>query len=266
MTHAYGLPENPTPQSIFDKVATHLFEQGRPALNGNSCAYRGEEGRVCAIGCLITDEQYDRRMESKAGYAVLRDHPLQDLRPFDELLDELQVVHDRPAHRNEDGTFDLEILSAKLLGVAEKHGLKPYAALRITEAEFDALLKAREILAQPELPAGYSFNMRTWARFEHECGTACCIGGTMGLLMADAFDVVIAGGTAVDDLPREQRLVVRGINKHGPQSDAFDPLFFPGRGGGNPEAHWDKYTAAQGVQAIDEFLAGKRQPWAFSNV
>lgn len=48
-------------QEVFTKVATHLLKQGRRALfaekNGfRSCAYRGDNGTKCAVGCLIKDE------------------------------------------------------------------------------------------------------------------------------------------------------------------------------------------------------------------
>lgn len=37
-------------------IAEHLIVQGVQALNdGGGCAYRGEEGRSCAVGCLLDD-------------------------------------------------------------------------------------------------------------------------------------------------------------------------------------------------------------------
>lgn len=53
-----------TNQEIFDKVATHLLSQGkRSALGGVGCAYRGDGGLQCAIGCLIPDELYRYELE-----------------------------------------------------------------------------------------------------------------------------------------------------------------------------------------------------------
>jgi hypothetical protein len=53
-----------TDQEIFDTVAKHLLAQGERAITENgACAYRGVEGRKCAIGCLIPDEVYDPNME-----------------------------------------------------------------------------------------------------------------------------------------------------------------------------------------------------------
>jgi hypothetical protein len=56
-------------QEIFDIVATHLFAQGERSMvdkaTGYSvvCAYRGVEGRSCAVGCLIPDDLYSTDME-----------------------------------------------------------------------------------------------------------------------------------------------------------------------------------------------------------
>lgn len=54
-----------TKQEIFDKVATHLLTQNAKSMNASGCAYRGAEGRKCAIGCLIPDEDYTPRLEGK---------------------------------------------------------------------------------------------------------------------------------------------------------------------------------------------------------
>lgn len=58
-----------TPREIFDHVAAHLLAQGRPALrrterhNFKQCAYRGDDGCRCAVGCLITDPNYGPELE-----------------------------------------------------------------------------------------------------------------------------------------------------------------------------------------------------------
>lgn len=87
-----------TPQEIFDKVATHLFAQGEMAMDPNTdtCRYRTQDGKKCAIGCLIPDELYDQRME---GCSVSGLVGAKFLLPsfFNEnihFLDNLQRVHD----------------------------------------------------------------------------------------------------------------------------------------------------------------------------
>lgn len=60
-----------TNQQIFDKVATHLLKQGAKSQQHTgeqpTCAYRGENGMMCAVGCLIKDEDYRPAFE---GYGV----------------------------------------------------------------------------------------------------------------------------------------------------------------------------------------------------
>lgn len=92
-------------QQIFDTVATHLLTQNRKSINeinGNSgvCAYRGNNGASCAVGCLIPDAAYKSSMETKTiHYKQVKDV----LRPVIgrmtvqkvALLWDLQKIHDR---------------------------------------------------------------------------------------------------------------------------------------------------------------------------
>jgi len=89
---------------IFNTVKTHLLQQNSQSLlenpNRKVCAYRGTEGRMCAVGCLIKDEYYDSGLERKR----VR-HPdvrkalgssgisIDDIMTRDLLFD-LQAVHD----------------------------------------------------------------------------------------------------------------------------------------------------------------------------
>lgn len=58
-------------QEIFNTVATHLLTQNArsmgtaPQMEGRGCLYRGENGRMCAVGCLIKDEFYDPILENE---------------------------------------------------------------------------------------------------------------------------------------------------------------------------------------------------------
>lgn len=65
-------------QEMFDTVVKHLLSQkkrsmGRFAsqaeeldlMDDSMCAYRGENGLKCAIGCLIPDDLYDPKMEGQ---------------------------------------------------------------------------------------------------------------------------------------------------------------------------------------------------------
>lgn len=96
-------------QEVFNKVATHLFTQGRQAadedshgLGGISCRYRASDGTRCAVGVLIPDEVYDSEMEGQDVGSLLLGlgdvspaYPaLTWLVPLRSLLDNLQDVHD----------------------------------------------------------------------------------------------------------------------------------------------------------------------------
>lgn len=49
-----------TEQEVFDQVATHLLKQNKRAINDrDGCGYRGKDGTKCAVGCLISDEEYN---------------------------------------------------------------------------------------------------------------------------------------------------------------------------------------------------------------
>ena len=49
-------------QEIFDKVVTHLRQQGRPAIDPGTkhCQYRVEDGTKCAVGCLLDEWAWER--------------------------------------------------------------------------------------------------------------------------------------------------------------------------------------------------------------
>ncbi len=63
----YGIHPDATAQEVFDKVARHLFAQGKRAMRpgGKSCGYRGAEKTACAAGCLVADADYTPRMENE---------------------------------------------------------------------------------------------------------------------------------------------------------------------------------------------------------
>lgn len=51
---------------ISEKIRDHLTKQKALSKSDTGfCAYRGEEGRTCAVGCLITDEFYNPAAENK---------------------------------------------------------------------------------------------------------------------------------------------------------------------------------------------------------
>jgi hypothetical protein len=86
-----------TVQEAFDKIVLHLATMDRRSrthsyihADGEVCAYRGDDGRKCAIGALIPDELYDRSFDVDG-------MPVTDFR-IEAVLDqvvEYDTTHDR---------------------------------------------------------------------------------------------------------------------------------------------------------------------------
>jgi hypothetical protein len=56
--------------------------------------YRGLNGQMCAVGCLISDDQYDPAMEGASAVQLLQRFPSLGLSEHSSLLLALQCVHD----------------------------------------------------------------------------------------------------------------------------------------------------------------------------
>ena len=89
---------------VFNYVIDHLRRQGTPSMIGpvggsSSCAYRGGGGAMCAVGALITDDEYNPAWENKRVCDLLEKNLLPPalaarLKPHEEMLQELQNFHD----------------------------------------------------------------------------------------------------------------------------------------------------------------------------
>lgn len=56
-----------TKQEIFNTVCKHLIDQGQTSKGDDYyCAYRGDNGLKCAVGCLIKDECYSPTLEGSS--------------------------------------------------------------------------------------------------------------------------------------------------------------------------------------------------------
>lgn len=89
-------------QQLFDKVATHLLTQMKQSKDGQSCVYRSPNGNKCAVGCLITDEYYSRRLEGfNVNDDAVKDAVIGSVGRLSEasfnMLYHLQAVHDEYA-------------------------------------------------------------------------------------------------------------------------------------------------------------------------
>ncbi len=101
-TKAAAIPVEMKPltrQAIFDKVATHLLTQKKKSLvkiNEGSyiaaCAYRGDNGTMCAVGCLLTDNDIKLVKEGDSSDVVCE--TITRLGDFRDILYELQHLHD----------------------------------------------------------------------------------------------------------------------------------------------------------------------------
>jgi len=87
-------------QKTFNKVARHLLEQGERASDMGTCRYRDGNGRSCAVGCLIPDDEYTPGFEGDIvsfdeGVSVPLIVKYLKSRGFNlELLGDLQDLHD----------------------------------------------------------------------------------------------------------------------------------------------------------------------------
>lgn len=61
-----------TLQGQFDKMVEHMAAQKERAKDDYGCQYRTDDGRACAIGCLISDE----KAKGLVGSVTMRWHTL----------------------------------------------------------------------------------------------------------------------------------------------------------------------------------------------
>ena len=90
-----------TPQQIFDTIAEHLKHQNVRAYDvvAGACMYRDPDGRMCAVGCLISDEAYDSELEDKKAHhpailAALSKSGIDTDKDVIEMLSQWQLIHD----------------------------------------------------------------------------------------------------------------------------------------------------------------------------
>ena len=94
---AYKALEGRTYKEVFELVRTHLLAQKAPSLSSDGdamCMYRGSYGRKCAIGCLISDEDYNTDMEGSCVDNVIYVNGDVIYDPYIEMLASLQTLHD----------------------------------------------------------------------------------------------------------------------------------------------------------------------------
>jgi hypothetical protein len=150
--------------------------------------------------------------------------------------------------------------------MAKKKALHEKLGIRF--AELGALYGVRAMLIAKDLipkktievcSNTHSFNMSTAGEVK-ECGSVGCIGGNMAIIMG-----ITSFGDVAAYVHNHQYL-----RKYLPTeccSEALTSLFFPDANTRGSESaqipiEWSDFTVKQTLQAIDNFLAGKKRPWA----
>lgn len=125
---------------IFNHVVDHLRKQGTKSVVNfaGMCAYRGDGGTMCAVGALITDDEYRRFFEGSTIQIVISDRmkDIEDIsdeflvtnslknriKPNLEMLMDLQIFHDSKL-KYEDGNFSISSEIA-VAGLRKKWNIK----------------------------------------------------------------------------------------------------------------------------------------------
>lgn len=88
-------------QGAFDKAVRGILAQGRRSFSiGNGvCLYRSGDGCKCAVGHLISDEEYNKEFESLGAINLIERFEISSLKPFCfkegfDFIGDLQSVHD----------------------------------------------------------------------------------------------------------------------------------------------------------------------------
>ena len=101
-----------TAQEVFDVCALHLLTQNKRAVgSGGDCVYRSPCGLKCAIGVLISDEEYTENMEESDVHKLTEGT---NSEPHRRLLNALQYLHDED---------DLDLWTDGLIRLANTYGL-----------------------------------------------------------------------------------------------------------------------------------------------
>lgn len=98
---------------VFNHVIEHLRKQGTKSLvhHEDMCAYRGDGGTMCAVGCLITDDEYSSSFEENTVDILVQEglpnsSLMARIEPNLDMLSELQYFHDSDL-KYEDGHFSM---------------------------------------------------------------------------------------------------------------------------------------------------------------
>ncbi len=112
-----------TAQEVFDTVVQHLIDQGsRCTTPSGYCLYRTDDGRKCAIGCLLDEPHLELALHNGGDIIDIRTILPQELRQHYYLLQRLQRAHDAKV-REKCPTAAAGELRKRLRHVAKRGGL-----------------------------------------------------------------------------------------------------------------------------------------------
>lgn len=87
-----------TKQEIIDHVYPFIMSQGQASNDDGDCYYRSPHGKMCAVGCLLAEDEYRVDMEHNGVFEI---NLPERLKSHMSLLAELQALHDnwKPCHK-----------------------------------------------------------------------------------------------------------------------------------------------------------------------
>lgn len=116
-----------TKQEIFDIVWNSIISQGGPSVNTfNGCAYRGNNGRKCAAGWLIPDEDYNTNYEGQVVSRYIKNSVTDYFKSRD--LDicfiiKLQGIHDNTWCKNDSDEEFIDLWKRQMYDLAQNEKL-----------------------------------------------------------------------------------------------------------------------------------------------
>lgn len=120
-------------QQVFDHVSEHLMKQGRRSIAEEGsladCQYHGTEGRMCAAGCLMADDEYNSDWEGRSWGALVDWKFVPNAHTA--LIIKLQDAHDQ--NMSDVGRTWREYILGPLMYIANEHKL----SLDALHAAFD---------------------------------------------------------------------------------------------------------------------------------
>lgn len=116
------MPKPESMQDAYNKIRTYfsrpdaVIAVSETTDYGSRCLYKTEEGNKCAIGCLLSDDEYDERFEGLNASEVVGMLGWEFMSSFGHSLDVIQHIHDHSETAKE--------FVNKLDKYATKHSLK----------------------------------------------------------------------------------------------------------------------------------------------